>query len=161
MVEEACYEVVERLRYDIELRRYSKQIWVLDYNFDRNLSFMKLLAYIEGQNKEKQKMEMTVPVVNGEDIQGPYTAFILPKEITQPPKPLDGGIKIMHLGDRRLAVISFHGIATPESFEREKRILEKTLKNRDLKIKSGPYLLQYSKPWTPPLEQRNEIAYEV
>ena len=161
MAEETGYKLVEKLASDMEVRHYKKQTWVQDHNPDSNASYMKLLAYSEGQNKENRKVPQTVPVINGEDIKGPYVAFLIPCEIHNPPEPLDPEIEIRNVPERKLATISLSGLVSPESFDRDKRVLENTLKNRGIKIKNGPIFFQYNKPWTPPLEQKNEIAFEI
>jgi hypothetical protein len=161
MDEEPGYEVVERPSREIEIRKYNKQVWVQDHNADSNASYIKLNAYVEGQNKERKKTQTTGPVINSEDIHGPYVALILLHQEGHPPEPLDDEIKIKKIPEKKLAVISLLGLVTPESFDRDRRVLQNTLKNKGMKILSGPYFFQYSKPWTLPLDQKNEVAYEI
>ena len=161
MDEELGYEVLERLGLEIEIRKYNRQLWAQDHNLDSNASYMKLSAYAEGQNKEQRKAPIKGPVINSEDIHGPFVALILLPQEEHPPEPLDEEIHIRKIPERKYAVISLLGLVTPESFERDKRVLENTLKNKGTKIISGPYFFQYSKPWTLPLEQKNEVAYEI
>jgi hypothetical protein len=161
MNEEHDYEVVERPSHEIEIRKYKKQIWAQDHNTDSNASYMKLSAYTEGQNKEQKKTPTTGPMINSEDIQGPYVAFILLPQEDHPPEPLNEEIMIRKIPERKYAVISLLGLVTLESFDRDKRVLENTLKNKGVKILSGPYFFQYGKPWTLPVEQKNEVAYEI
>jgi hypothetical protein len=152
--EEFGYEVLERPSREIEIRKYNKQVWAQDHNADSNASYMKLSAYTEGQNKEKRKAPITGPVINSEDIHGPYVAFILLPQEDHPPEPLDEEIKIRKIPEIKYAVISLIGLVTPESFDN-------ALKNKGMKILSGPYFFQYGKPWTLPLNQKNEVAYEI
>ena len=161
MDEELGYEVLERPSREIEIRKYKAQVWAQDHNPDSNASYIKLNAYTEGQNKEQKKLLTTEPVINSEDVHGTYVAFILMPAEGNPPDPLDEEIQIRKIPERKLAVISLIGLVTPESFDRDKRVLENTLKNKGTKILSGPYFFQYSKPWTLPLEQKNEVGYEI
>ena len=59
--EEASYEVVHKT--DIyEIRHYSDRLIVQVINKGDNNSFRKLFNYISGENKNSEKIKMTVPV---------------------------------------------------------------------------------------------------
>jgi len=163
MVEEPPYVVLERLGDDVDIRKYSKQVWASTISREENDAYTKLASYISGGNREKKEIPMIAPVITRLAPEGVLMAFVMPKELSTKdlPEPLTKDITFKEIDEKRLAAISFNGYMSGEDYERSHRIVEEKLHARGIKAKGGPFLLQYDDPWTPPLERRNEIAYEL
>jgi len=161
MVEEAAYKVIERLENEVEVRDYSGHVWAATVSSSDNSAFMALLSYISGRNERKEEIPMTVPVITRDVPEGVMLAFVMPSDLQEPPKPKTSDIEIKEIKGLHLAVLPFSGYATYEDRDRSLKILVNTLKKKGMETKGGPLLLQYSSPWTPPSERRNEIAVEI
>ncbi|QDZ21613.1 SOUL heme-binding protein [Chloropicon primus] len=107
----------------IEVRAYPESYWtattVTGENMDKALSegFMRLFRYISGENEEKQKVPMTVPVMTtvtpgaGPFCEENFTIhFYVPKEFQDnPPKPSDPRVENVVLPPVTVAVASYPG----------------------------------------------------
>ena len=75
--EEASYNVVQK--NDIyEIRYYSDRLIVQVANKGDNNSFRKLFKYISGENKNSEKIAMTVPVTQTKKDDQMFMQFYLP-----------------------------------------------------------------------------------
>ncbi|MDF0593788.1 heme-binding protein [Methanotrichaceae archaeon M04Ac] len=162
-VKEPPYQVIETLDNGVEIREYSRQIWAITPEDDRNRGFARLFMYISGENDGEVKIDMTAPVVTGAAGDEPFIAFVMPEglELEDTPRPRDGEVKIEVVEARRMAAIAFSGYATEERQKRYLTILEETLRDRGIDAQGDPVLMQYNDPWTPPFMRRNEVGVEV
>lgn len=76
------YEVIEK-EDDFELRRYD-DFYIVEYNNetdpDINRGFKTLFNYISSENKENEKMSMTVPVIQEKTETNKKMAFVVPEK---------------------------------------------------------------------------------
>jgi hypothetical protein len=162
MSAESPYKVLERIDDRVEIREYPSQVWARTSG-DQGEAFQSLLEYISGYNKTMEKIPKTPPVVVYNDREGRVMAFIMPKGRSRNsmPQPLTERVRLETVAPRRLAVIAFSGVVTPDTFDRHLRLVQETLKRRGIKWMEPAYLLQYSDPRTPPFLRKNEAAVRV
>jgi hypothetical protein len=131
MVQSVKYEVIRKLD-KVEIRRYPKIIAAKVSSYESD-SFGLLFRFISGNNKQKEKVKMTAPVVS-EDVsqeikmtspvlsefsnQG-YMAFVMPSEfdLETTPLPIDSRVKIEEIPSRTVAVLRFSGSWSEAHFE--------------------------------------------
>ena len=85
--EEASYNVVQK--NDIyEIRYYSDRLIVQVANKGDNNSFRKLFKYISGENKNSEKIAMTVPVTQTKKDDQMFMQFYLPSKFNRNTTPI-------------------------------------------------------------------------
>merc|ERR1712098_638932 len=123
-----------------------------------NQMFMKLFRYISGVNKERQEIEMTVPVLSYmtpmEGKMKKQMCFYLTKEAQKnPPQPEDPDVKIEQNKEMVVFVKQFGGYAMKDS------VCAKELADRADEVEFSPYLTAgYDSPmkfWN----RRNEVMF--
>ncbi len=183
-VEEAGYVVVDSSG-DIELRDYAPMVVVEtfvrdDFDDAGNRAFGRLFAYISGENRAQQEIEMTAPVVASQDDTGESIemtapviadkgatgwrfAFVLPARYTleSAPLPLRDDVRLRALEPRRIAVLTYSGLRSESRFERNYARLNDWISAQGLEALSGPSYAGYDPPWTLPFLRRNEIMITV
>ena len=119
MVETVKYEILRNIDR-VEIRRYPRIVLARVGNCETD-SFGLLFRFISGDNKAKEKVKMTAPVVSQDASQeikmtSPvlsefsnegYMAFVMPSEfsIEAIPEPLDSRVKIEELPAKVVAVL--------------------------------------------------------
>ena len=175
MVQSVKYEVVRKLN-KVEIRRYPKIIVAKVANCESD-SFGLLFRFISGDNKQKEKVKMTTPVVSQDDsreiaMTSPvlsdfsnvgYMAFVMPSEfgLEATPLPLDSRVKIEELPPRSVAVLRFSGSWSEAHFEEKTKELLQELENAKVKTIGSVFTMLYNPPFTPSFLRRNEVAVEV
>lgn len=160
---------------DFQIRDYpSLTIAEVTVRADRNAAayagFRKLAGYIFGGNAQKQKIEMTAPVIEtrATNAEGGSRAswiirFVMPRKwsLANLPKPNDGDIRLHDLPATRVAVLRFAGVAEDGPTEAKMAELLAILQARGLHT-TGPQLIaQYNPPWIPGFMRRNEIMIPI
>jgi len=158
---------------DFEIRDYpALRIAEVTVNAPRNdaayAGFRKLARYIFGDNAEKQKIEMTAPVIEargagGADEEGWTIRFVMPQGLTlaKLPKPDDPAIRIRESPATRYAVLRYSGLAGDATVEAKTEELNAILRRRGLEPAGPPLLAFYDPPWTLWFMRRNEILIPV
>jgi hypothetical protein len=175
MVKIVNYEVMRTLG-KVEIRRYPKIVLAKVSNNESD-SFGLLYRFITGNNKQKEKVKMTSPVVSSEASQeikmttpvlsefsdSGYMAFVMPEEFTieSTPEPLDDRVKIEEVPARLLGVLRFSGGWSEEKFETQTKTLLDELANAKISTKGSVFSMLYNPPFTPGFLRRNEVAIEV
>jgi hypothetical protein len=175
MVKTVNYEVIRKLGR-VEIRRYPKLILAKVSNYESN-SFGLLFRFISGNNKQKEKVKMTSPVVSSEAAQeikmttpvlsefsdSGYMAFVMPEEFTfeNTPEPLDDRVKIEEVPARLLGVLRFSGGWSEENFTKKSKELLDELANAKITTKGSVFSMLYNPPFTPSFLRRNEVAIEI
>ena len=185
-VEEAGYTLIEKDN-KIEIREYDELVavatWVdEDFKTSGNTAFRRLFNYISGNNKAKDKIAMTAPVItnqsktkDGEKIamtapvishqseKGWRFMFVLPASYTleTAPEPLDERVKLIKVPQRKMAVIRFSGSWNHDKSKEKIKELQEWLKANNLKEKSLPNIAGYDPPFTIPALRRNEVMIEI
>ena len=182
--DEAGYAVVDA-GDDIELRDYTAYVTVEtvvagDFNDAGNEAFRRLFGYISGDNRTRQDIEMTAPVIaseagNGEDIEmtvpviaaeessGWRYAFVLPGRFTLDNAPLllRDDVVLRETQPRRVAVLTFAGAWRESRFRNNLQRLLDWIDARGLEPVSQPRFASYDPPWAIPFLRRNEIMIDV
>lgn len=175
MVQSVRYEVVGKLR-KVEIRRYPKIVIAKVPNSESD-TFGLLFRFISGNNKQKEKVKMTAPVVSQDasqeikmtspvlsefSSQG-YMAFVLPSEFSleNTPLPVDSRVKIEEVPSRLVAVLRFSGSWSETHFEGKTKELLQELANAKVKTIGAVFTMLYNPPFTPSFLRRNEVAIEV
>jgi effector-binding domain-containing protein len=170
MTETAPYEEIGKVE-NIELRKYPTLKVATVAGLNENEAFWILFRYITGNNRVKQKIEMTAPVITGETIEmtAPVVSepgimsFILPSQYAHEeiPEPIDTRIQIREIPHREVAVIRFKGYAREKSVEEEKKKLLETLQKNGIETTGAPFLMRYNSPMVPGILRRNEVGIEI
>ena len=175
MVPSVKYEVIRKLD-KVEIRRYPKIIVAKVSNSESD-SFGLLFRFISGNNKQKEKVKMTAPIVS-QDVsqeikmtspvlsefsnQG-YMAFVMPSEfdLETTPLPIDSHLKIEEVPSRLVAVLRFSGSWSEAHFEEKTKELLQELANAKVKTSGSVFTMLYNPPFTPSFLRRNEVAIEI
>ena len=126
--------------------------------------FKKLFGYIQGRNKMKKEIPMTVPVLTEVKGDGSYKklkmSFYLPEEFqSNPPKPEDPAV-FLERKDICVYVRSFGGY--PLFYYQYKRQIKQLKKDLDMQGLKGTYIdgtvmyAGYNEPWKL-FGRRNEV----
>jgi hypothetical protein len=175
MVETIKYEITRRIG-KVEIRRYPR-ITIAKVDNSVPDSFGLLFRFISGQNRQKEKIKMTSPVVSRDSSQeikmtSPvfsefssmgYMAFVMPAEfnLETTPEPLDTHVKIEEMPARALAVLRFSGSWSENHFETKIKELLDELSKAKIKTRRGVFAMLYNPPFIPSFLRRNEVAVEI
>lgn len=146
------YQVIQK-DGDFEIRQYPQLTLVLSQASGseaqaRRTNFNRLFKYIQGNNTEQQKYQMTAPVLMQPVPSGGYQmAFVLPKGVSQP--PASTGLTTQVLRDARFAAYRFNGKLTPERAEQAHGRVLSWLKAKNIpSLPDTFYSAGYNAPWT-------------
>jgi hypothetical protein len=169
------YEITRRIG-KVEIRRYPRII-IAKVDNSVSDSFGLLFRFISGENRQKEKVKMTSPVVSQDSSQeirmtSPvfsefstegYMAFVMPTEFTleTTPQPLDNRVKIEKLPPRAVAVLRFSGSWSENHFKAKTKELLDELSKAGIKTKDGVFAMLYNPPFIPSFLRRNEVAVEI
>lgn len=171
---------------NVEIRDYQGYITARvkvssDYNSALYSGFMKLFNYISGQNTNRSRIKMTVPVTQEQapasekiPMTAPVTSekvknneyvvsFIMPGQYTLDtlPEPRDNSITFKKIEPHRAAVIKFSGRMNEDLADIKIVELKEWLDKNNLEPKSNFIMAQYNPPWIPGFMRKNEIIVEV
>jgi hypothetical protein len=175
MVETIKYEKIGNIG-KVELRRYPK-IVIAKVDNSVSDSFGVLFRFISGENKQREKVKMTSPVVSQDSSQeiamtspvfsefssNGYMAFVMPSEsrVEATPEPLDSRVKIQQVPARTVAVLRFSGSWSERHFETKTKELLEALSDAKIKTKGDVFAMLYNPPFIPSFLRRNEVAIEI
>lgn len=161
------YEVIKKFDQHIELRQY-RHVLTASIKGDsvdkENKLFRSLFAYIDGQNDQQHRIEMTAPVWITMDLSQPTMFFILPQGYTlaDVPKPINKAIAIHMIKEAKYMVITFSGRTTDAHFNSHRDVLFKFMRDRQILIDTTKVIKgMYNSPWTLPFFKRNEVLVKV
>lgn len=174
MVEEAKYTVVRTIG-DLEIRRYAGMVLASVPVLPDDDAFRILFRYITGNNRSREEIAMTTPVVSSAPrsekiamtapvLTDPDSfAFVLPTSynIVTAPLPLDRRIRLVEVKPRLVAVLRFRGRAGDSQVQKETEGLMSALREHGIREKGPPFLMRYNPPFTPGFLRRNEVGVEV
>ena len=177
---------VERADGRIELRRYAPYVVAeVEVGGDQKQAvqagFRKLAGYIFGANQGRAKIAMTAPVAQARAPKGEKIAMTAPVAQTPTatgrwtvqfmmpsayaldtlPRPNDPDVKFRTEPARRMAVLTYSGVANARNFAERTRELEAWITAKGLTPRGEPVLAQYDPPWTPWFMRHNEVQIEV
>lgn len=189
-IEEPAFEVIRKTG-GIEIRRYDSFIVAETLVQDAdsrdeasNEGFRRLFRYISGDNRSREKMQMTAPVIQagskqdgdkGEKIAmtapvqqvatdaGWLVAFVLPLEYTlaTAPLPADARISLREVAPRTVAVLRFSGRWTDSNIDEHRQKLLAGLKQSGARLLGEVEFAAYNAPFALPFMRRNEVMVEI
>lgn len=150
---------------EFEIRKYS-DFYIVEYDNDNDPNitrgFGTLFSYISDNNKQKQKIAMTVPVIEELSQNKKKMAFVVSSKFKDSiPEPNDNNLKIKKFSEGKFAVISYSGLSNERKESKMIGILEEWLTTKGYEKKSNFMLAFYNAPFTPPMFRRNEIMVRV
>ena len=160
--EEASYRIVHKTEI-YEIRHYSNRLIVQVINKGDNNSFRKLFKYISGENKNSEKIAMTIPVTQTKKDGEMYMQFYLPSKFNNEttPIPTNPDLEITTVSKGYFAVIKFSGRSSDKNFEKHSQILKQKLTEDKISIMGSPIKATYNSPFTLPFLRRNETMFNV
>ena len=180
--EEAEYTVVLK-EQSFELRRYEPHVLaetVVDGDFDSagNKAFRRLFKYISGDNKSREKVEMTSPVAQGAasekiDMTSPVgqqrengkwvVSFMMPASFSLEtlPEPNDPNVTLRQVPARDIAAVRYSGLWSEKSYVSHKEKLEEWIEEKGFRVVGEPEWARYDPPFKPWFLRRNEILVPV
>ncbi|MEO5534852.1 MAG: heme-binding protein [Pseudolysinimonas sp.] len=187
MTEQQPFDLVQR--YDtFELRRYPAHVLAevtVDAAFDDagNRAFRYLFGYITGDNRARQSLAMTAPVVQSEappesvklamtapvvqqtsdSMDGYRVAFVLPADVTldQAPVPTNPAVHIREIPAALVAAIRFSGRWSEARFRRHLDILRRDLTAAGLVSIGEPRFARFDPPFLPSFLRHNEVVLDI
>lgn len=124
--------------------------------------FRSLFKYISNDNKEKEKISMTVPVIQEETKEMKKMAFVVPGQFSgKVPEPMNPNLKIKPFEEGLLATIRYSGLSNETKELKMKKKLELWILEKGYKKESNYMLASYNAPLTLPIFKRNEIWVRV
>ena len=160
--EEASYDVVHKT--DIyEVRYYSDRLVAQVTNKGDNNSFRKLFNYISGENKNSEKIAMTIPVTQTKKDGELFMQFYLPSKFNNEttPIPTNPDLEITTIPEGYFAVIKFSGRSSDKNFEKHNKILKQKLLDDKIPINGFAVRATYNSPFTLPPLRRNETMFSI
>jgi hypothetical protein len=175
--EQPVYDVVQEAGPDgVEVRRYAPALLAevtVSGDHDRALDegFERLARYIFGENEERERMHMTVPVLQSEGVRarasgnGAWTvSFFLSNDLTkcEAPVPKDAGVRLVTAPARLVAVTHFSGNNDEEGRVESRERLLQWLSRQNIYGSDGiVYWAQYDAPFVIPFLKKNEAQLEL
>jgi effector-binding domain-containing protein len=170
MVEHIKYNVLQK-NNDVEIRKYPRMVVASTTNEKENAAFNLLFNYISGNNKSKQRISMTSPVITSKKIpmtspvisKGKYMAFCLPQQysLETAPTPNNPNVELEIIPERILAVLRFNGKANEDRIKKYSQRLKNKVNEDSLNVKDTILLFRYNSPFMPGFLRRNEVAIEL
>jgi SOUL heme-binding protein len=143
----------------------------------RNAGFQPLADYIFAKDRKggeiamtapvtqapRQKIAMTAPVTQESSTAGWTIGFTMPASYTMDtlPAPADPAVRLVQQPARRMAVITYSGVAGDERMEAKRLELLDRVAEEGLSPVGEPVFAFYDPPWTLPFMRRNEVMIEV
>ena len=123
-----------------------------------NDAFRIIAGYIFGNNKKRQKIAMTTPVIIDDETKDSKFSFVMPSEYTLDtlPEPIDSRVKLVKVEPYKVAVLRFSGFFRDNNYKKHKEELIHYLERDNLRF-SRIISAGYNPPWTPPFMTRLEV----
>jgi SOUL heme-binding protein len=186
--EEPKFELISKDEA-FELRQYAPMViaetWVTG-NQDEASSrgFRAIAGYIFGDNKRSgssskkiamtapvtmerqdasEKIAMTAPVAMDKQGERWRVHFVMPSQykLSDLPTPNNPEVKLRELPAKKVAAITFSGLAGEEKVAAQTASLSSWIQKQGITATSTAQLARYNAPWTLPFLRRNEILIEV
>lgn len=126
--------------------------------------FRILFKYISGENKNKESISMTVPVMQKSTGDNKWNiSFVVPKKFNQQnvPQPDNQSVKIKNNPDLQVIVITFSGLFSDANIKENEIKIRNYIKEKGLKIEEPPIYAGYNAPWTLWFLKRNEVLFKL
>ncbi|CAK8694215.1 unnamed protein product [Clavelina lepadiformis] len=157
-----------------EIRRYPAAYWTSteqstpSMDGSGNRSFRRLFKYITGANAKKEKISMTVPVIQQVPGQScPFSDttykmmfYVPPKHQSSPPDPSNPDVKTEKMEETTAYVRTFRGRPNGEAFKKEAAKLYESLKKNGVDVSNIDMNIFYAVTYDSPFRlffRRNEV----
>ncbi|MDQ0210447.1 SOUL family heme-binding protein [Arthrobacter bambusae] len=190
MTAQQPYQIV-RSYDDFEVRKYPEHLLAEvtvkgTFEDSGNRAFRYLFSYISGENRSRQKVAMTAPVVQdatsekiamtapvvqqgierqpGETGEQKYRiAFVLPEGFTieNAPGPTDPNVHLRTVPESLAAAIRYSGRWSAVSYQRHLEKLRSALRTAGLTPAGTPRFARFDPPFKPWFMRRNEIVIDL
>lgn len=184
-IEQPKFKIIKK-DGDVEIREYEKYIVATvkvnssDHTSAGNSGFSPLADYIFGNNKSRQQMSMTapvitsveptsekiamtVPVMSQETTNSEYNvSFVMPSsyDMKDLPIPNNSEVNLKEVPKHKSLVIRFSGYSKDSKVAEKINQLETWAKKHEIKLSGKPMLARYDAPWKPGFLRHNEIIIE-
>jgi hypothetical protein len=187
-IEEPSYQVVRKTDA-IEIRTYAAYMVAetrVDSEFAEagNVAFSALFKYISGNNRRREKIEMTAPVNQsavadrGQKIEmtapvaqsrdqdgrnGYVVSFAMPARFgpANIPQPEDPRVTVREVPARTMAVLAYSGTWSEERYAAHEQKLMEEVASAGLKPRGTIQFARYNAPFVPWFLRRNEVMVEI
>jgi hypothetical protein len=168
MTERQPYQVLETFR-DFEIRSYPAGVQIEtevrgDFLRAGNMGFGPLVRFISGNNKKRQSIAMTAPVIQqASGIDTHRVRFVLPEAMSasDTPQALDPSVRILEVPAHFAAARKFSGSWSEERFEGEGKALISALLTQGITSEGSLYFARFDPPWKPGFLKRNEVLIKI
>jgi hypothetical protein len=168
MTENQPYSVLKRYP-DMELRDYPAGMQIEtevtgDFINAGSVGFRPLVNFISGNNKARQAIAMTAPVIQESVTSSRHKVrFVMPKEMNQSstPAPADSKVVAIQVPAHLAAARKFGGSWNKEKFEREGAKLLEDVAKAGLVAQGNLYWSRFDPPWKPGFLKHNEVLIRV
>ena len=126
--------------------------------------FRILFKYISGENKNKESISMTIPVMQKSTGANKWNvSFVVPKKfnLQNVPQPDNQSVKIINNPNLQVIVITFSGLFSDANIKENETKLRNYIKQMGLKIDEPAIYASYNAPWTPWFLKRNEVLFKL
>lgn len=149
----------------LEIRTYA-EFYIVEYDNDSDpeidKGFGTLFSYLSKDNKEKEQLSMTVPVIEEINPNKKKMAFVIPAAFkTRIPEPNNHNLKIKKFEKGTFAVIRYSGNSNKEKEKAMQEKLTKWIQEKHYSIQSPFMLALYNPPFIPPMFKRNEMMVRI
>jgi hypothetical protein len=166
--EEPDYIVLKK-ESEIEIRQYKNFLTAsIDMEGDRKEAigkgFRSLFQYISGENKNKETISMTIPVMQKSSGNNKWNiSFVVPKkfDLKNVPQPENLNIQIKNNLNLKVIAITFSGLFSDGNIEENETKLRNYIKERGIKIEEPAIFAGYNAPWIPWFLKRNEVMFQL
>jgi len=139
--EEPDYIVLKK-ESEIEIRQYKNFLTAsVETEGDRKEAigkgFRYLFKYISGENKNKESISMTIPVMQKSSGNNKWSiSFVVPKkfDLKNVPQPDNANIQIKNNSDLKVIAITFSGLFSDGNIEENETKLRNYIKEKGIKI---------------------------
>ena len=166
--EEPDYTVLKK-ESEIEIRQY-KNFLTASIEIEGNRKeaigkgFRFLFKYISGENKNKESISMTIPVMQKSSGNNKWNvSFVVPKkfDIKNAPQPDNANIQLKNNIDLKVIAITFSGLFSDGNIQENETKLRNYIKEKGIKIEEPAIYAGYNAPWTPWFLKRNEVMFKL
>ncbi len=150
---------------EFEIREYT-DFYIVEYDNDNDPGIQKgfgtLFNYISSDNKENQKISMTIPVIEEIVQDKKKMAFVVPGKFKEKiPEPNNRNLSVRKFNEGMFAAIRYSGFSNQSKEDSMKKKLSEWLAAKGYGEVSNYMLAFYNAPFTLPMMRRNEILVRV
>ncbi|MBM5786702.1 MAG: heme-binding protein [Pelagibacterales bacterium] len=153
----------------IEVRQYKNFLTAsIEVEGDRkeaiNKGFRFLFKYISGENKNKESISMTIPVMQKNSGDNKWNvSFVVPKkfDLKTVPQPDNTNIQIKNNNDLKVIAITFSGLLSDSNIQENELKLRNYIKQKGMRIEEPAIYAGYNAPWIPWFLKRNEVILRL